>query len=210
MLEFVVLPAHMGLYFAMRFRLFERSMNSRLRGINIYLGAVVLALLLVGCKSSEARQRDKEASSLRLYLETEHDTTGSKTAVVPIFRKSPMLVRISKEPFLDEGHLERAEVVEVVGGFAIRVKYDFRGTLVLESASSTYRGQRIAIYSMFTEGRWLAAPKMGSRIRDGVLIFTPDATREEAERIVRGLNNVAIKLGNQPKPGKAKKQEAAL
>jgi hypothetical protein len=210
MFEFVVLPAHMGLYFAMRFRLFRRSMNSRLRGINIYLGTIVLVLLVAGCKTAEEKEREKEASSLRLYLETEYDTTGDKTAVVPVFRKSPILVRISKEPILDEGHLEAAEVVEVVGGFAIRVKYDFRGTLVLESASSTYRGQRIAIYCMFTEGRWLAAPKMGTRIRDGVLIFTPDATREEAERIVRGLNNVAVKLGNQPKPGKAKKKEAPL
>jgi hypothetical protein len=29
------------------------------------------------------------------------------------------------------------------------------------------------------------------RISDGVLVFTPDASREEADRIVLGLNNVA-------------------
>jgi hypothetical protein len=29
------------------------------------------------------------------------------------------------------------------------------------------------------------------RIADGVLVFTPDATRAEAERIVSGLNRVA-------------------
>ena len=32
-------------------------------------------------------------------------------------------------------------------------------------------------------------------ITNGVLIFTPDATREEAERIVLGINNAAEELG---------------
>ena len=38
---------------------------------------------------------------------------------------------------------------------------------------------------------WLAAPMTNKRISDGVLVFTPDASREEADRIVLGLNNVA-------------------
>jgi hypothetical protein len=41
--------------------------------------------------------------------------------------------------------------------------------------------------------RWLAAPVISHRIGDGVLVFTPDATREEAEEIALGLNNVAKK-----------------
>ena len=61
------------------------------------------------------------------------------------------------------------------------------------------------VHTVTTEARWLAAPRISQRIKDGVLVFTPDATREEAERIVRGLNNVAIKLGNKPKPAKADK-----
>jgi hypothetical protein len=39
--------------------------------------------------------------------------------------------------------------------------------------------------------RWLAAPRITGRIADGRLEFTPDATRDEAERIVHGLNRVA-------------------
>lgn len=174
---------------------------------NSYLLALLLTVVAAGCKSSAEREHEKEASTLRFYLETDFDTTGSKTTVVPIFRASPILIRINKEPVLDEGSLIDAAVVDVVGGFAIQVKFDFRGTLTLESISSTYRGERLAIYSMFTEGRWLAAPKMTVPIKDGVLTFTPDATREEAVRIVRGLNNLAIRLGNKPKPGKEKKEE---
>ena len=182
----------------------------RLLRFNIYLLLAALLLGVTGCKSSEEKAKDKEASSLRLFIETEFDSTGTKTAVVPVFRASPILVRITKEPVLDEGHLEDARVVDAVGGYAIQVKYDFRGTLTLDSVTSTSRGRRLVIYSMFTEGRWLAAPKITTSIKDGVLTFTPDATREEAERIVRGLNNVAIELGNKAKPGKEKKAEEPL
>ena len=43
---------------------------------------------------------------------------------------------------------------------------------------------------------------IAQRIPDGYFTFTPDATRAEAQRIVRGLNNVAAKLGNAPKSKK--------
>ena len=49
-------------------------------------------------------------------------------------------------------------------------------------------------------GRWLAAPMVGTHIVDGRFIFTPDATREEAQRIALGLNNVAKKLDNAEDP----------
>jgi hypothetical protein len=69
-------------------------------------------------------------------------------------------------------------------------------------------GRRVAIWSKWTEGRWLAAPQVRKPIEDGYIAFAPDATREEAERIVRGLNNVAIKLKNQAKPDKKAEQAA--
>ena len=40
-------------------------------------------------------------------------------------------------------------------------------------------------------GRWLAAPLITHRIGDGVLAFTPDMSRAEADQFVLGLNNVA-------------------
>lgn len=183
-------------------------MCARCLRFNTYLVALVFVLFLAGCASSEERERRKEASSLQLYIESEFDT-GDKTGVVPIYRASPVMVRVEKVPVLDEGYLVDASVVDVIGGFAIMLKYDFHGRLVLENLSNSRRGSRLAIYTTFTESRWLAAPRLSQRITDGTLVFTPDATREEAERIVRGLNNVAIKLGNKPKPGKEKKANGA-
>ncbi|MHB1305753.1 MAG: hypothetical protein ACYDC1_13780 [Limisphaerales bacterium] len=168
---------------------------------NNYLTGLLLALA-VGCASPEKKESRKEAATLRLYLESEFDS-GDKTTLVSVVRSNPMTVRIGKDPVLDEAHIVQASVVDTMGGFAILVKYDFHGTLVLENVSNSYRGSRVAIYSMFTEGRWLAAPQVTTRITDGILVFTPDASREETERIVRGLNNVAGKLGNAPKTNKA-------
>jgi len=41
----------------------------------------------------------------------------------------------------------------------------------------------------------LAAPLIQRRISDGVLSFTPDATRADTDEIALGLNNEAVKHG---------------
>lgn len=173
-------------------------MKLPLSRFNNYLLCLLVILVAGGCASSETRKKKKEASTLRLYLEA--DSGASQGTAVPIYRASPMLVNIERAPFLDEGYLALATVVDVVGGFAIQVRYEYHGTLVLEGATTANKGKRIAVYSQFPGGRWLAAPKITSRIADGVFTFTPDATREEADRIVNGLNHVAEALGNKPKP----------
>jgi hypothetical protein len=43
----------------------------------------------------------------------------------------------------------------------------------------------------------MAAPEIIAKNSSGRLVFTPDATREEADRMVRGLNNVAKKIEQQ-------------
>jgi hypothetical protein len=107
---------------------------------------------------------------------------------------------------LTEARVTEARVVDGVGGFAIRLQFDRQGTWLLESNSTANRGRRFAIFCVFNDlqnpkvvvGRWLAAP-MITRITNGVLQFTPDATLEEAHQIVRGLNNVAKKLQSDSK-----------
>jgi preprotein translocase subunit SecD len=82
----------------------------------------------------------------------------------------------------------------VVGGFALRIQFDHAGTALLEQYSASNRGKKIAVFCQFGEKlkdvRWLAAPVISRRISDGIFVFTPDATREEAEEIAVGLNNV--------------------
>ena len=150
---------------------------------NIYL--LCLIALATGCSS--ARKKEKELSTLRFHLETNPDGT-QRNAAVMIGRKDPFPVNIEKQPFLTEAHLQHASVIDALGGHQIMLQFDRQGTWLLEQYSTAAREKRVAISSAFPEARWLAAPRIGRRIADGVFVFTPDASREEADRIVRGLN----------------------
>ena len=172
-------------------------MRIRIRSFNIYLLAAFAAVAL-GCKSPEASKKAKEASSLRLHLEANPDG-NSRTTTASIFREKPFLVTINREPFLTEIDLENATLVRVQGGFAIQVQFNRHGTLILENVTLANRGRHIAILSQFPESRWLAAPLLSRRIADGTLVFTPDATEEESQRIVRGLTNFVAEVKKRSK-----------
>lgn len=150
---------------------------------NIYL-LLLAALAGAGCQTSK---KEKELSTIRFHLETNPDTTGRSTLVM-VGRSEAFPVSIEKAPFLTEAHVQQASVVDALGGYQIMIQFDRQGTWLLEQYSTASKGKRVAVYSNFPEGRWLAAPRLSNRISDGLFVFTPDATRQESERIVKGLN----------------------
>jgi hypothetical protein len=158
---------------------------------NTYL--LVLAALSGGCKTAEERSHDKAVATFRLHLETNQAGTESN-AVIEI---AGAQLSVNNAPFLDETSVTNAAVVDTRdGGFALQVKYDRHGTLVLDAVTTEYRGRHVAIFTQFgpaklEQSRWLGAPYIGSSITRGVLLFTPNSTRAEAEQVVQGLNNVA-------------------
>ena len=168
---------------------------------NIYLVLGVTLAVLCGC-NTEQRKRDKIVATLSIYAEVERNpnTPGQEASV---FRSSPMKFNIAKDPFLSEKFVKEAKVINGVGGFALQLKFDRQGTWLLEQYSTANKGLHLAIFSQFVnpqeekinDGRFLAAPKIEHRISDGLIVFTPDATREEADQLALGLNNVAKKLG---------------
>ena len=81
-----------------------------------------------------------------------------------------------------------------MGGYSISVQFDKEGTWLLEQYTTGNKGKRVAIAAEFGEMRWLGAPVMTQRIGNGLFVFAPDASREEAERIVGGLNNLAKRV----------------
>ncbi len=162
---------------------------------NSVINLILLILIgsAVGCKTTGGED-DDVYSLLRLHLEVRSDG-GQRTGYVPIYRANPVQICVQNEPFLDGGSVRDASVVEAFGGgFSLRIQFDERGIKILETVSVAHRNKRIAVYGNFSDSRWLAAPMMVEAIRDGVFIFTPDATREEAERLAEGLNRVAVEL----------------
>jgi preprotein translocase subunit SecD len=118
--------------------------------------------------------------------------------MVSVVRSDPMAFNIANEPILTEDSILAAKVIDTRGGFAVQVQFDESSALMLEQYSADNPGKHLVIFGQWSEkvvdGRWLAAPLITHRIFNGLLSFTPDMSREEADRLVIGLNNVAKKI----------------
>jgi preprotein translocase subunit SecD len=165
-------------------------MKIRFLSFNIYL---LLAALLFssGCYSPEEKEK-REMSTIRMFLESNNDGTEHTGPVYVTSKKYE--VNIDKEPFVTEGDVDHAQVVDGIGGFEIQVSFNAHGTLMLEMVTTSNKGKRMVIMTQSPQTKWIASPMIQKKIASGTLVFTPDCTRQEADRIVSGLNNVAKKI----------------
>ena len=182
-------------------------MKTWTRGFNSYFTALAmgLALLLAGCASDSEKKKDKkdkpekEATTLEMHLEVNPDGTD-RCAEITVLRSNPITLTVYNSPFLTHADILRADLVEELGILGIRLQFTQpHGARLLENITGSYKGKRIAIRAEWGDTRWLAAPMINTRLFDGYFTFTPDATREEMERIVRGLNNVGKEVAKRQK-----------
>ena len=168
------------------------KMTVNMRVINHYLMAIALcAGLGLGCKSMGEKKPGENYSLIMLYLEQNNDGTKYSRKMA-VYRADPIIFYVNSESFLSTADLDKATLMEAVGGFALQLQFNRHGTAVLESFTTSNKGKRIAIFCQFTEPRVLAAPMITRRNATGIIRFTPDCSRKEAERILAGLNT-AIK-----------------
>src|SRR5262249_27822910 len=154
----------------------------------IYLSLALAAAMLCGCrthKDDKETAEKKLLSTLRVHIEATPDG-ATHTTQVPIYRASPVELTVEEDPFLTEAHVASARVVGVLGGFDIQIQLNRQGSWLLQEYSATNPGKHYAIFSQFGEkgklSRWLAAPQFSKVISDGLIQFTPDASREEADQ----------------------------
>ena len=166
-------------------------MKSRALLFNGFL-VVMAFVLFAGCATSEERKRKHEFSNLRVHVES--DSQADQTSAITVIRSAPVHFNIDREPVLDEHSVIAASVADQLGGFVIDVQFNRQGSWILERTTVMHKGKRLAIHSHFGTERWLAAQVISGKNSTGHLVFTPDCTREEAERMVRGLNNTVRKL----------------
>jgi preprotein translocase subunit SecD len=161
---------------------------------NLYLLVAVLAL--AGCETKSHKKKDKQVATIRFHLENKAQVTGGGKTV-SVLRHEPVLVTINSDPVLTEVNVIKAVLLETPGGCAIELKFDETGTWILEQYTSANSGRHFAIFSQWSEeskdSRWIAAPIISHRIANGIFSFTPDASREETQAIVTGLNHMAEK-----------------
>ena len=162
---------------------------------NTYLLLPALLVFAAGCQSPGTKQK-KQVATLRVHVEVFADSTGANEPV-SIGRSSPITITIHKQTILTEADVSGAKVVADEAGFTLQIQFDRRGTQLLENHTASRPGSHLAIFSEFgpklEKARWLAAPVIKRRISNGLLVFTPDADREEADTIALGLNNLARK-----------------
>jgi preprotein translocase subunit SecD len=173
-------------------------MKSGSGSFNIYLLLAWTAAVGAGCASPETKDQGgkkvrRQEAVLRLHLEANREDTEHVTTAT-VGRAAPFTVTVEKKSFLTESDLVQADVVEARGGYVIALQFDRNGAWTLDQYSTANKGRRIAIWAEFGETRWIAAPRITQRMADGKIIFTPDVTREEAEKIVDGVNYVAEKI----------------
>jgi len=130
---------------------------------------------------------------MRFHIQTS-PSASEPHMTVGIGRDESFQVVVQEDAFLSEVFVTSATLLDVTGGYEIKVSFDRKGTWIFEQITTAHKNRRIAVFCQFGNTRWLAAPVIQKRVSDGEFTFTPDATREEAERIVRGLMNVASEV----------------
>jgi preprotein translocase subunit SecD len=162
---------------------------------NLYLAFLAIILVACGCQTS-GKDKDKDAvAALRIHIESPKNLDGTGQPI-SFPRVDPVVINILNEPILTEASVAGAKLVDTSGGgFAVAVQFDETGSFTLEQFSAANPGRHFVVFGQWgkklSNGRWLAAPLITNRIHTGELIFTPDASREEATELVKGLQNVA-------------------
>ena len=173
-------------------------MKTDFRWFNLYLIAT-LAVLLTGCGTTKDAN-DKLSTLLRVHLEAEpHQMIPSRK--IAVYRSSPITIEVESLYLMTDDNVVSARVVDQMGTYALEIKFDQWAIPLLDHNSSSFQGRRLAVQAQWgprhKTTRWLAAPKMKQRIKQGTFVFTPDATLEECYEIVTGLNNNARKVKKQ-------------
>jgi len=185
-LNFVALLSHINLYIRGLFRLCNATMDSVGQRFNLYLLTAISLVLITGCATHKKKDL---TTTLRVHTEAKENTTFTRK--IKVFESSPVEMTVDESTLLTDAEVEKASIVEALGGFALVIQFDKRGQWLLDQHTSLNLGRHLAIFVQYGEksekASWIAAPILSHRIGDGALIFTPDVTREDAELIAKGL-----------------------
>jgi preprotein translocase subunit SecD len=134
---------------------------------------------------------------IRIHIESESSAAGP-TKSITVLRSAPVTINITTDPILTEADVLAARVIDSPGGgFAIELKFQETAGWKLEQYTAINPGKHLVIFGQWSDkvadGRWLAAPYIARRMGGDTLVFSPDASHEEAEQLVKGLNALARK-----------------
>jgi preprotein translocase subunit SecD len=171
---------------------------------NLFFALTVLLSSLCGC--SLFGHKDEVDGAMRIHIAVAPDnvTTMGGAETIKVLRVDPVEVTIDKQPILTEANLVAARLISTPDAPAIEMRFDENGSWILQQYSASNPGGHFVIFGQWGKGlknsRWLGAPLISKRIDNGLLSFTPDMTRDEANQLVQGLNNAAKKFQSSSLP----------
>ena len=190
-------------YFVRVTRFSPGTMRVYTSRFNLFLALAVLLVPLCGCTS--LFHKDEPVAALRVHIELSPENAAAQTGeaeTVSVVRSNPVQVAIEKDAILTEANIVAAKVVDTPDAPAIEVRFDENGTWILEQYSASNPGRHFVIFGQWGKklknARWLAAPLITQRLNYGLLSFTPDMSRDDANQLVLGLNNVAKQFQTSP------------
>jgi len=161
---------------------------------NLFFALAILLVSLCGCTLFK---HDPPTAALRIHMELSPDSASgpvNTAQTVTLLRADPVQVTIDKDPILTEANLVAVRLISTPEAPAVEIRFDENGTWILEQYSASNPGRHFVVFGQWgkklKEARWLAAPLITQRINDGILSFTPDMTRDEANQFILGLSNV--------------------
>jgi hypothetical protein len=148
-LNFIRLLAHKSLLSIQKCVLCGRTMKRWLRSFNIFFVLICATVAAGGCAMiKKATAPKKDMATIRLYLEGERADTATAGTVLVTSNKFAYI--IEKEPFLNEGDLAKASLVnDPDGSFSIQLQFNDHGTLLMDMYTASNKGRHIVVFSQF-------------------------------------------------------------
>lgn len=168
-------------------------------GFNLFLALATVLLALCGCQSLEkdiGMKKDEAKGTMRVHIELPPENSGAikVSQTISLLRADPVQVTIDRDAILTEANLLAAKLISTPEAPAVEVRFEDKGAWVLEQYSAANPGRHFVIFAQWgtnlESSRWIAAPLITHRIKDGILSFTPDMSKKEEDEFVKGLNNV--------------------
>lgn len=151
---------------------------------------VLAAVALTGCASKPP----KDATSMSMHLAA--TPSLPETRRLPVVLRMPSIsLQVDRIPVMTERELEKVELTGEGDAFGMRFVFNTSGTIRLDTLTTDKRGSVIVVCF---NGVPVAAPLIRERIVDGFFEFTPDVTRQEAEKLAAGVNKLIAYLKKKP------------
>ena len=166
---------------------------------HLIIATFVLLTSLLGCVRKYSVDTNRDKAQLALFIQG-FPKQGEDTKLLKVYQAKPKLVYIDPKPVMrgDSGMITSSKVINTQDGLhAIQLDFTTLGQSVMEHITTNFRSRQLYIvlaknddHSKTNKVKMMC---IGShyinRTFSTPLVFTPDASRDESEKITTLLNN---------------------